>query len=285
MFPYWLVVIQLLLLLGITTYRTLRKGFTQYKNETKQKQKLIEENEKKIEENIDQFSTIENENVIVEEIEGIELNIINGREENENQEEDAKVDEEVETKVEEVNNDQENQQQEEEESNLKINSNLNDELNSNSIEILEKLSSNSNEDLFENDDFFQPPEPKNEKILNRILKFEGFRFPFYKAIPLILSWLIILISSLLKGGHGVTIVNAIKKCSFIYWTIVSSVFPSLIFISFCVAIYLRFYYLKKLKLGFKFAEGDVKYTLKNTFLIPAVCLFAGIVAGKNKFKR
>eukprot|EP01080_Neovahlkampfia_damariscottae_P000215 gene215-4461_t len=253
MFPYWLVVILLLLLLGITTYRTLRKGLTQYKNETKQKEKIEEEEKKELEEEIDEYATIDAEKQVVEvEMkENDEINVVENEEVNE-----LPTEESQEEKMEESKNEE----------------------NRSSIDDIPVRKSQSHV-FFENDEFFSPPSVESQKSLDRILKFEAFRFPFYKAIPLFISWLIILVVSLMKGGHGVPSILGIEKCGWIYWIVVFSVFPVLVLISLCVAVYLRLFYVKKKKLGYEFTEGDVKYSLKNTFLIPTVCLFAGIVAG------
>jgi hypothetical protein len=121
---------------------------------------------------------------------------------------------------------------------------------------------------------------ENQKALKKILYYESIRFPFFKFIPLAICWCTIFFSSFLKGGHGVpSIIPGLVKCEFFYWLIVFSSFPILIVISFLSAVYLRLFYLKKKNLGYKFADGDIHYTIKNTFFIPAVCLLAGIVAG------
>jgi hypothetical protein len=151
-----------------------------------------------------------------------------------------------------------------------------------------EMEENNNEEILNNlegseitldDTVFESSEKQNV-ALNRILYYESIRFPVFKFIPLIICWIVIFFSSFLKGGHGVpSIIPGLVKCGFPYWLIAFSSFPILIVISLLSAVYLRLFYLKKKNLGYKFADGDIHYTIKNTFLIPAVCLLAGIVAG------
>ncbi|KAL9647295.1 hypothetical protein ABK040_011662 [Willaertia magna] len=105
------------------------------------------------------------------------------------------------------------------------------------------------------------------------------RTPFLKIGLLILCWIIIFVLNLLKGGHGApSIIPGLKACSPVYWVLVALSFPIVGILMIAIAAYLIIEYRKKVRLGYKFVEGDVKWNWINVSLYPGACLIAGILA-------
>jgi len=104
------------------------------------------------------------------------------------------------------------------------------------------------------------------------------RPPFVKLLVLGLSWVIVLIISFAKGGHGNPSLIGIKPCTPWYWVMTVLPFPVLIAFSAGIAYTLIQKHNAKVRLGYKFQEGDVHWTPKNVILYPFIAAFAGCVA-------
>lgn len=115
--------------------------------------------------------------------------------------------------------------------------------------------------------------------LERMIKAESGMFPKWTLLLLGVSWIIVFIISLLKGGRGARSIVGIKTCSSGYWIVTALAFPILFGFSFAVGLYMHIMHKKKERLGYQFIEGDIKWTLRNALLIPTMFLTAGIVAG------
>ncbi|KAG2385633.1 hypothetical protein C9374_003448 [Naegleria lovaniensis] len=107
------------------------------------------------------------------------------------------------------------------------------------------------------------------------------RTPLVKILVLVLCWVIIFTLSLLRGGEGAPSIIGIEMCSVTYWVLVGLSFPIVGVIMIIIAVYLLIDYRKKVKNGFKFVQGDVKWNWINVTLYPGACLLAGILASSD----
>ncbi len=142
-----------------------------------------------------------------------------------------------------------------------------DELDTNSTFYLTKVN------------FFIVTAIEDKIALETIIKKESSRFPKWTLMLLGVAWLIVFIVALLKGGKAAPSFVGIKTCSPAYWIVTGLAFPILFGFSFAVGLYMHSIHKKKLRLNYQFTEGDIKWTLRNSLLIPTIFLTAGIVAG------
>lgn len=188
--PDWLILTLLVIVLIISTYRTLKKGIQLYKKEIKG------EKEK----------------------------------ETEMEEQNSTVDEEVLTKF---VNDNENSENQSLESTIEENSQV-------------------------------------QQIKTKV--------PWVKIVVMVAILILITGHSLIIGGKsGVSLVG-IKVCSVAYWIILILLFPVLIVFTICIGIYLHKTYVKLVKSGFNFIEGDIAWTKKRVVFVSTISILAGIVA-------
>jgi uncharacterized membrane protein YfcA len=101
----------------------------------------------------------------------------------------------------------------------------------------------------------------------------------WKAIFVIfIAWLIIVVTSVLKGGHGTTSPIGIRSCTTWYWVLVALPFPLIAVIIAITIIYVISRYKLKRKLGYRFARGDVPWTFTNTVIYPSCSFLVGIMS-------
>ncbi|KAL9645030.1 hypothetical protein ABK040_004523 [Willaertia magna] len=117
----------------------------------------------------------------------------------------------------------------------------------------------------------------DEKLLQSIYKSER-RTPWLKVIVLVLCWGIIFTLNLLKGGEGAPSAIGIKRCSDLYWVLISLNFPLLGFMTILIALYMMWSYRRKQRLNYKFVEGDVHWNWKTVCMYPFACISVGCVS-------
>jgi uncharacterized membrane protein YfcA len=115
-------------------------------------------------------------------------------------------------------------------------------------------------------------------LLARIIQDED-RFPWGKCMAMVLCWAVLLVLTLLKGGHGAPSVIGVKPCSGTYFALYASVFPVAIIFTIAVGFHLRRQARLKDAAGYHYLEGDVVWTNRNAFLFPALSFFSGVAAG------
>ncbi|KAG2382157.1 hypothetical protein C9374_005359 [Naegleria lovaniensis] len=106
--------------------------------------------------------------------------------------------------------------------------------------------------------------------------------PFMKLFILVLCWIIVFALTIMRGGHGAPSVLQIPYCSPWYWVLFSLMFPIMIFITILVAVYLLKKHQERQALvgsGYKFVQGDIRYTLWTVSAYPFFAGFSGLVAG------
>lgn len=106
--------------------------------------------------------------------------------------------------------------------------------------------------------------------------FESFRFPVWKIALITIAWIVLIVSSLLKGNKDIA---GITKCSWPWWSLVAGSFVILFSLSMIMGVTYNVIYRRKTTISYPTAEGDIKWNLRNSFLLPALFLSAGLVAG------
>src|SRR5690606_5363497 len=119
---------------------------------------------------------------------------------------------------------------------------------------------------------------QNQLRLQALLAEES-RTPWFKIFVICISWVIVFVFQLLKGGHGAPSIAGIPSCSVGYWVLVTASFPVIGLIVVLCAIYLLVKHKQKVKIGYVFHKGDIHWNLRNTFLYSIFCGFAGFFAG------
>ncbi len=108
---------------------------------------------------------------------------------------------------------------------------------------------------------------------------EARRFPAGLIMANFLMWLLVLVMSLLRGGHGAASLVGIKPCSREYFEVYFSAFPIILAFSLCVSLWLMRDTRRKYSVNYNFQEGDVIWTPTHAFLYPTLSMLAGIAAG------
>ncbi|KAF4044218.1 Sulfite exporter TauE/SafE [Phytophthora infestans] len=104
-------------------------------------------------------------------------------------------------------------------------------------------------------------------------------FPLKYVIPLVLSWLVVLVQSMLRGGHGAPSIIGITCNSADYWML--SLLPLLILVAITLWVghQLRLQNRLKVLCNYPFAQGDVHWIKRRVLVFPALCSMAGVAAG------
>eukprot|EP00298_Acanthocystis_sp_HF-20_P010054 c18644_g1_i2.p1 GENE.c18644_g1_i2~~c18644_g1_i2.p1 ORF type:complete len:483 (+),score=179.39 c18644_g1_i2:31-1449(+) len=117
-----------------------------------------------------------------------------------------------------------------------------------------------------------------ERQINKFLQRER-KVPYDMLVLSFLTWVVIFILSLLKGGHGAPSVAGIACGSGGFWVTNILSILSMALITKITGDYLHKIFLKKKEIGYQFIEGDVHWDEKNCLHFPALCTFAGVSAG------
>ncbi|KAG7385896.1 hypothetical protein PHYPSEUDO_000958 [Phytophthora pseudosyringae] len=126
---------------------------------------------------------------------------------------------------------------------------------------------------------FPSDDDKQAQRRSAIERREARVFPFEYLWPLALSWLLILVQSMLRGGHGAPSAIGVKCNSSNYWllTLVPLAFP--ISVSLWMGHRLRRLNRFKVLGSYPFLEGDIHWIKRRVLTFPAVCSIAGVAAG------
>ncbi|KAG2763635.1 hypothetical protein PC129_g14977 [Phytophthora cactorum] len=104
-------------------------------------------------------------------------------------------------------------------------------------------------------------------------------FPLKYIIPLVLSWLVVLVQSMLRGGHGAPSIIGITCNSADYWMLTFLPLLILVAITLWVGHQLRLQNRLKVLCNYPFIQGDVHWIKRRVLLFPALCSMAGVAAG------
>ncbi|GMF18077.1 unnamed protein product [Phytophthora fragariaefolia] len=104
-------------------------------------------------------------------------------------------------------------------------------------------------------------------------------FPLKYIVPLVISWLVVLVQSMLRGGHGAPSIIGISCNSPDYWML--TFLPMLILVAFAlwVGYQLRLLNRTKVLCDYPFVEGDIHWIKRRTLVFPTLCTMAGVAAG------
>ncbi|POM73062.1 Hypothetical protein PHPALM_10128 [Phytophthora palmivora] len=104
-------------------------------------------------------------------------------------------------------------------------------------------------------------------------------FPFEFLWPLALSWLLILVQSMFRGGHGAPSAIGITCNSLNYWMLTLLPLAVPITVSIWVGYRLRLLNRIKVLSNYPFVEGDIHWIKSRVLMFPATCTTAGVAAG------
>ncbi|KAK1946950.1 Sulfite exporter TauE/SafE family protein 3 [Phytophthora citrophthora] len=103
--------------------------------------------------------------------------------------------------------------------------------------------------------------------------------PLKYIVPLVLSWLVVLIQSMLRGGHGAPSIIGITCGSTDYWLLTMLPLLILVAITLWVGHQLRLLNRLKVLCNYRFIEGDVHWIKRRILIFPTLCTMAGVCAG------
>jgi uncharacterized membrane protein YfcA len=112
---------------------------------------------------------------------------------------------------------------------------------------------------------------KNDDDINRY-------FVLPKISVLILSTIVLIAFTFVKGGSKYDGIADIEFCSGLYWGITVIQFMTIVLICICVGMHLRYAHTKKKRNNYNFQKGDIKWTIVNTFILPPLFILAGLLA-------
>jgi uncharacterized membrane protein YfcA len=104
-------------------------------------------------------------------------------------------------------------------------------------------------------------------------------FPLKYILPLVVSWLVVLVQSLLRGGHGAPSIIGITCNTPDYWLLTFLPMLLLVVITLWVGHQLRLVNRLKVLSGYPFVEGDIHWIKRRTVIFPTLCTMAGVCAG------
>ncbi|KAG7389584.1 hypothetical protein PHYBOEH_007402 [Phytophthora boehmeriae] len=103
--------------------------------------------------------------------------------------------------------------------------------------------------------------------------------PLEYTLPLVLSWAVILVQSLLRGGHGAPSAIGVVCDSANYWMLTLLPLTILVAISLWVGYRLRLLNRSKVLSNYAFVDGDMHWIKRRTLVFPTMCTVAGVAAG------
>jgi len=119
-------------------------------------------------------------------------------------------------------------------------------------------------------------EDKLEPKLREIIKAES-RHDFRAIGMILVSWILVAVCSLIKGGSGP---NQFVACgSWSFWLVALLPFPIVMVLSWQIGTSLNEKYDSKKACGYRFAEGDAVWDEQHVRIFPLVSIIVGILAG------
>ncbi|KAI9911774.1 hypothetical protein PsorP6_008753 [Peronosclerospora sorghi] len=121
---------------------------------------------------------------------------------------------------------------------------------------------------------------ENLKLRRKVIEqWEMRMFPLKYIAPLVLSWIVVLIQSMLRGGHGAPSIIGLTCNSAYYWVLTLLPLLVLVVITFWVGFQLRLLNRLKVLSGYRFVLGDIHWIKRRVLIFPTLCTLAGIAAG------
>ena len=114
--------------------------------------------------------------------------------------------------------------------------------------------------------------------LAKEIEAEG-RFPWGTMLTLARTWLVVLGLALLKGGHGAPSLLGVKCGTAGYYGVVLLNVPVLALLSWSAGRRLIAAHLRKVAIGYLYAEGDVQWDSSKVLQYPSIVAFGAIAAG------
>ncbi|KAF1330829.1 Membrane protein, partial [Globisporangium splendens] len=108
---------------------------------------------------------------------------------------------------------------------------------------------------------------------------EANPFPVCFVLTLVVSWLVVLVQALLRGGHGSGSLIGVQCNSPDYWLLTILPLGILVGLTLWIGYHLRLENRLKVLSGYNFVDGDIHWTKSRVLIFPAYCVVAGIAAG------
>ncbi|DAZ96885.1 TPA: hypothetical protein N0F65_008846 [Lagenidium giganteum] len=113
----------------------------------------------------------------------------------------------------------------------------------------------------------------------RLERMDAQVFPLRYILPLVGSWLVVLVQAFLRGGHGSPSIIGVACNSSGYWMLTFLPMSILVMITLAIGYKLRLQNRLRVLSGYSFAEGDIHWTKPRVITFPAYCVVAGVAAG------
>ena len=126
---------------------------------------------------------------------------------------------------------------------------------------------------------FAPDDDQISMRRKAIERQEMRTLPLKYVIPLVISWLVVLIQSMLRGGHGAPSIIGVACNSASYWMVTFLPLSILVAITLWVGHQLRLLNRLKVLSDHPFVPGDIHWTKRRVLVFPILCTLAGVAAG------
>lgn len=122
------------------------------------------------------------------------------------------------------------------------------------------------------------PAAPAEKVKKKFqfFDFNSQQFPIIIYILLTIPWIIVFIITLLSGGNKRPSVIGVRKCGAVFWGLTSMLYPLLFIFSYIVGIFYYIQFRIRKRKDYIYEQGDIKWKIRNSLIIPVVFLFAGM---------
>jgi uncharacterized membrane protein YfcA len=111
------------------------------------------------------------------------------------------------------------------------------------------------------------------------LKAYRSRVPARGIAVLLFTWVVLILFSMVKGGHGTPSIVGLQCGSPAYWSLVGSSFPFFAAVTVYFGSKISHHHSLMKTCGYEYAKGDVEWTKEATVKYPALCTMAGTAAG------
>jgi uncharacterized membrane protein YfcA len=117
------------------------------------------------------------------------------------------------------------------------------------------------------------------EISQSIKRREADAHPVRVILPLMVCWLVVLLQSLLRGGHGSPSLIGVACATAGYWALTALPLLVLVVIAWRVGYRLRLENRLRAVSGYQFLESDTHWTWDKVTKFPIICTTAGVAAG------
>ncbi len=103
--------------------------------------------------------------------------------------------------------------------------------------------------------------------------------PFRKLVFCVISYLVLLLITLLKGSDHVHSIIGIRTCSLAYWVVYLSYVPISLVLTYIIACVVSDEYLYRKEIGYPYNSSDIKWNKRVIIKYSLFALFTGLLSG------